>query len=75
MLLSKIVVVVKGLSLSTCADGIERKEYPNAIAVNNERGELVIETMTYNEPADNPSTFKRETIAVFKEWLYWEKRE
>ena len=64
-MLSKIVVVVnqKIPSISGTIENNETKIYEDAYASNNERGELIIQDG------------KHDTIAVFKEWLYWEKLE
>jgi hypothetical protein len=67
-LLSKIVVVVReysktDLGSTSIVTDTWLKEYSNSKVYNNERGELVIQNQ------------KGETIAVFKEWIYWEKVE
>lgn len=76
-MLPKIVVVVRGLTLDTNANGIERKEYENAMAFNNERGELVIaeeaKTQTKEDFEREGKRWRGEIIAVFKDWYYWEK--
>lgn len=63
-MLSKIVVVVR-TQIPTSTGILEAKEeriYENASAINNDRGELIIRGLN-------------DEIAVFKEWLYWEKTE
>jgi hypothetical protein len=70
--LSKIVVVVRNKeSLAGTFMETEKKGYDNAHALNNERGELIINRITKTTP-DHTQV---ETIAVFKEWLYWEQVE
>jgi len=60
-LLSKIVVVVRNkMSASGVFNEAETKVYGNARCFNNERGELIVEQDGL-------------PIAVFKEWIYWEK--
>jgi len=76
----KIVVVVRGLQNAgiPATTNTERKEYPNAVAFNNERGELVISKQTpqtEEQKRKHGERVKMGTIAVFKEWLYWEKIE
>lgn len=80
--MKKVVVVVQGFPASTIGNlsdnGIERKEYTNVIAFNNERGELVIAKLaeyychSKNDVKPKSEQLRGETIAVFKEWLYWE---
>ncbi len=78
--MSEIVVVVKSLtpSVSGTVEKIQYKEYKDADALNNERGELIIDRVKIvkgTEHDEYPTYQRIDTIAVFKEWLYWEKKE
>jgi hypothetical protein len=65
------------MSLAGTLTETETKEYPDSTAFNNERGELVIAREAKTQSADDIDRegkhWRGETIAVFKEWLYWEK--
>jgi hypothetical protein len=75
--LKKVVVVVKNRipTISGTIEENERKLFEDAEVVNNERGELVLQKIEAVN-ANNISLGRYvETIAVFKEWVYWEKLE
>jgi hypothetical protein len=76
----KIVVVVKDIipSIQGTIENALEKEYEDADAFNNERGELVVNKVKVVEGTGNdiyPTYQTVGTMAVFKEWLYWERKE
>jgi hypothetical protein len=81
--LSKIVVVVR-IPIGNANEATVEKSYEDTAdyrvnLFNNERGELIIERIFVGNKADAKDYFAwkkeqkdNETIAVFKEWDYWE---
>ena len=61
------------MSVAGTVTETETKKYEDAWAANNDRGELIIIAKTNRVPLDTVSPPETDTIAVFKEWIYWEK--
>ena len=73
-MLSKIVVFVRTHTNSELQSGISVEEFPQAHAMNNNRGELIIWKLR-KEDKGKDKLCEECTIAVFKEWIYWKEIE
>jgi hypothetical protein len=76
--LSKIVVVVRTYEHSELGLGTVIEEFLETTATNNDRGELIIHKPVGNTPTDEEIKLqgkyqKFETVAVFKDWVYWKE--